>query len=98
MNAARLANSSGVPNLPRGFLFFAAPASSGRGSKREKAPSVGIGPGEMAFIRIPRLPHSTARLRVSACTPALATADGTTYAEPVGVQVAVPLSHKPRRR
>ena len=74
-----------VPNLPRGFRFFAASSSSGRGSKRENAPSVGIGPGAMAFIRIPRSPHSTARLRVSACTPALATADGTTYADPVVV-------------
>src|SRR6266403_574989 len=96
-NAAKLANSSMVPNRPRGIRFFAASSSSGRGNKRENAPSVGIGPGAMAFIRIPRLPHSTARLRVSACTPAFATADGTTYAEPVVVYVVVMLSTTPPR-
>ncbi len=61
-------------------------ALRGRGLERDdrvgillpQAPSVGNGPGAMAFRRMPLGPHSTARLRVMASTPALAMAEGTT--------------------
>ena len=44
------------------------------GSRREKAPSVGMAPGAMELNRMPCLPHSTARLRIMARHPAFATA------------------------
>ena len=42
------------------------------GVKAFRTPSVGIGPGATAFTRIPSTAHSSARVRVSASTPALA--------------------------
>ena len=52
--------------------------SSGLGISRSHAPGVGKGPGAMAFSVMPYFAHSTASERVSASTPALAAADGTT--------------------
>src|SRR5215471_906154 len=46
---------------------------------------------------MPRSPHSTARLRLRASTPAFEIADGTTYAEPTGAYVAEMLSTVPGR-
>src|SRR5438105_353645 len=60
MNAARLASSSCVPKRPRGLRFLASSSNDFTGIRRENAPSVGIGPGAIAFKRMPRLPHSTA--------------------------------------
>ena len=54
------------------------------GSSREKAPSVSMGPGATPSTRMPWRPHSTARLRVSACTPAFAMAEGATQPLPSG--------------
>ena len=53
------------------------------GISRLNAPSVGKGPGATAFNRMPYVAHSTASDRVRASTPALATADGRTNAEPL---------------
>ena len=53
-----------------------APASSRDPShKRELAPSVGKDPGAIPLERIPYWAHSTASVRVMACTPALAAAE-----------------------
>src|SRR5690606_30855952 len=51
------------------------------------APLVGNGPGAMALFRIPYLPHSAANDLVKVTTPPLATAEGTTYPEPVNAYV-----------
>jgi hypothetical protein len=56
------------------------PCASGRtssGTRRALAPGVGKFPGEIATQRIFFGPHSTARLRVMASTPAFAMAEGT---------------------
>ena len=63
---------------PSGLLVSNRCARSGRGTSRSHAPWVGNGPGAIAFRRTPWPPHSTARLRVMASTPAFAIADGTT--------------------
>src|SRR6476661_9761777 len=90
-NAARSASSSCVPKRPRGFFFLAISSNDFTGISRENAPSVGTGPGAIAFKRIPYLPHSTARLRVIFSTPAFATDEGTTYGEPHCAYVVVML-------
>src|SRR6202022_2924526 len=86
-NAARLATSSGRPKRARGIRPSAFFSASGLASRREKAPSVGIGPGAIAFRRIPACPHSTARDRVIARTPAFAQAEGSANAVPVQAYV-----------
>src|SRR5437870_1232389 len=93
--AARLANSSDVPKRFKGILSFENCSHSGRGRSRENAPSVGIGPGAIAFIRILRFPHSTAKQRVNVCTAAFEIADGTTYADPLFAYVVTTLSTTP---
>ena len=51
---------------------------AGRPRNRRRAPSVSpIGPGAIALTRMPSGPHSTARVRVSASTAALAAATWT---------------------
>src|SRR5580704_3959942 len=52
------------------------------GMRRDHAPSVGKGPGGIALRRMWCFPHSTAKEVVSARTPALAHADGTTNPDP----------------
>src|SRR5207253_7434769 len=63
--------------------------ASGLAIRREKAPSVGMGPGAIAFKRMPAWPHSTARERVIARTPAFAQAEGSANAVPVQAYVVV---------
>src|SRR5438034_11552578 len=65
------------------------------GNNLDHAPSVGNGPGAIAFTRIFFLPHSAARERVSASTPPFAEADGTTYADPVNAYVVTMFSITP---
>lgn len=48
------------------------------GSRRVNAPFVSMGPGAMPTNRMPYRPHSDDSDLVSAATPALAAADGTT--------------------
>src|SRR4051812_16986810 len=57
------------------------------GRSRFDAPSVGNGPGAIAFRRMPCRPHSTARDFVITCRPAFDIAEGTTYGEPVCTHV-----------
>jgi hypothetical protein len=52
------------------------------GINRDHAPSVGNGPGAIAFNRMLYRAHSTASDRVIANTPAFAAAEGTMYADP----------------
>src|SRR5271165_68200 len=85
-NAPRLAISSSVPKRCRGLCSSNPVSSSGVGSSRENAPSVRIAPGAIATQRTPRPPHSTARLRMSATTPAFAT--GSAYVVPSAVAKA----------
>src|SRR5262249_56369334 len=80
---ARLAISSGVPKRPEGMRPRAFFSASGVAMRREKAPSVWMGPGAIAFKRMFAWPHSTASERVMASTPALAQADGSAKAGPV---------------
>src|SRR5581483_11650329 len=87
---ARLVSLWCSPVRPAGifFLIKSAPDSpKPAGISRDHAPSVGNGPGAIAFARILWCAHSTASERVIASTPALAHADGTTYAEPVHAYV-----------
>ena len=56
---------------------------------------MGKRPGAIATSRMPCAPHSTARLRVIACKPALAMADGTVKARPVRTDVDRMLSTTP---
>ena len=48
------------------------------GRRRLEAPSVGKGPGAMAFRRIPYRPHYNASDFVMTCRPAFDMAEGTT--------------------
>ena len=66
------------PKRPTGMRAFQSASISAFGTRRCQAPSVGKGPGAMALSRMPWRPHSAARLRVMASTPALAMAEGTT--------------------
>ncbi len=62
-----------------GFIFLPKSVSAkDSGKSLDQAPSVGKGPGATALKRILYLAHSTAKERVSANTPALAQAEGTT--------------------
>src|SRR6185503_9698504 len=84
---AASAISRGVPNRLSGTRLRAISSKEGSGISRENAPSVGTGPGAIAFTRTPYAAHSTASERVIANTPALAHADGSTNAEPVHAYV-----------
>ncbi len=96
--AARLVSSSCSPKRRSGMRAFASASTSGVGISADQAPSVGKGPGAMAFTRIPYVAHSTASERVIASTPAFPAADGTTKAEPVQAYVVTMLSTLPARR
>src|SRR3954451_23402492 len=88
-----LASSRISPLRPSGMVgsaFFGGPpavASVEPGLSRAHAPSVGKGPGAMALKRMPRPPHSTARLWVITFRPALDIADGTVNGPPCQTQV-----------
>src|SRR5690242_6456934 len=64
-----------------------APEVDWPGLRRAQAPSVGKGPGAMALKRMPRFPHSTARLMVMTLRPALDIAEGTVNGPPCQTQV-----------
>src|SRR5205823_12347940 len=68
-------------------LIFDESSKPPPGRNRLVAPSVGKGPGAIAFRRMPCRPHSTASDLVMTCNPAFDIADGTTYGEPVCTQV-----------
>src|SRR4029077_7519087 len=80
--AARLVSSSWRPKRFMGWDSFACSSNCFDGMRRDHAPSVGNGPGAMAFKRIRYFDHSTAREVVMARTPAFAQAEGTTKPEP----------------
>src|SRR5690349_8373294 len=98
MNVARFAISAGSPKRPRGIRDSVCAFAFSSAIRREKAPSVGIGPGAIAFSRIPAEPHSTASERVIARTPAFAQAEGRTYAEPLQTYVAAIETMEPAAR
>src|SRR5688572_873404 len=82
--AARFASSLGSPKRSSGIRFFASSSIDASGISAFHAPSVGKGPGAIAFARILyAVPHSTASERVIANTPALAITEGNTNADPV---------------
>src|SRR5437764_11808694 len=81
-NAARFVSSSWWPKRFMGLELRVCSSNCFEGTSRDHAPSVGNGPGAMAFKRMLYLPHSTASDVVIASTPALAHAEGTTNAEP----------------
>src|SRR5215211_3392623 len=93
--AARLANSSWLPKRRIGIRDNDSFSSSGVGSSRDHAPSVGNGPGAIAFTRMPYAAHSTASDRVIASTPAFEAAEGTTNADPVHAYVVMMLRNTP---
>src|SRR5699024_11092242 len=69
---ARPAISSGVPNLFNGTDSRVCSAISSDNISFSAPPVLSIGPGAIAFVRIPkRVPHSTANVRVKLSTPAL---------------------------
>src|SRR5246127_5573652 len=80
--AARLVSSSCFPKRFIGCLLMACSSNCFVGIRRDHAPSVGNGPGAMAFRRIWYFAHSTAKEVVIASTPALAHAEEMTKAEP----------------
>src|SRR5690606_26692175 len=83
-NAARLASSWCSPTRLSGTLLLKSNfCASSPGNSLSQAPLVGNGPGAMALFRITYLPHSAANDLVQLTTPPLATAEGTTYPEPV---------------
>src|SRR5436309_1576086 len=94
--AARFANSSGLPNRFIGWAALSRAAYSGDGISRDHAPSVGNGPGAIAFTRTPNRAHSIASDRVIASTPAFAHADGTTNPDPLSAYVVTILRTVPR--
>ena len=74
-DAARVTLERAIECLPPGFrIIFVLHDVEGY-EHNEIAEMMGC---SIAFMRMPRLPHSTARLRMSASTPALETAEGTT--------------------
>src|SRR5262249_48020751 len=79
---AKLVSSWCLPKRFMGFALRVCSSNSLEGMSRDQAPSVGNGPGAMAFSRMLYLAHSTAREVVIASTPALAQEDGTTKPEP----------------
>src|SRR5207248_9374114 len=81
-NAARLVSSSWRPKRFMGLELRVCSSNCVEGTTRDHAPSVGNGPGAMAFKRMLYLPHSTARDVVMASTPAFAHEEGTTNTEP----------------
>src|SRR5881394_3787120 len=85
-NVARFCSSSIFPTRRMG-LSLDESSKPPPGRRRLVAPSVGNGPGAIAFSRMPKRPHSTASDLVITCRPALDIADGTTYGEPVCTQV-----------
>src|SRR3954468_13244486 len=84
---ARFCSSFIFPRRRMGFSFDESSKPPPPGRKRLVAPSVGKGPGAIAFSRMPKRPHSTASDLVITCRPALDIADGTTYGDPVCTHV-----------
>src|SRR5262245_41924329 len=83
---ARFCSSDICPMRRIGLTFVDSPKSP-PGRSRFVAPSVGNGPGAIAFSRMLCLPHSTASDLVMMCRPAFDIAEGTTYGDPVQTQV-----------
>src|SRR5699024_7403840 len=93
---ARPAISSGVPNLFNGTDSRVCSAISSDNISFSAPPVLSIGPGALAFVRIPqRVPHSPANVRVKLSTPALAAALCATLAPASHAYVATMLTIDP---
>src|SRR5258705_11136114 len=80
-NAARLVSSSWRPKRFMGFELRECSSNCFDGIRGDHAPSVGNGPGAMAFSLMLYLAHSTASDVAIASTPPFAQAEGTTKPE-----------------